>query len=126
VHEIELLNISCDVLVLCTPPKINNDTGICQGIGAQFVPTMRVLKWLLEEGLLRRLPNGFHQAAPHPLDELVRRIEHNGAASPAKPIIDPYAPPADRRWKRSPPRSARQVKPTTAGRSIRGPREILI
>jgi hypothetical protein len=44
VHEIELLNVSCDLLVLCPPPKINNDTGICQGSGAKFVPTMRVLK----------------------------------------------------------------------------------
>jgi hypothetical protein len=98
IHEVELLNLACDVLIVCAPPKINNDTGcIRHGTGAPFVPTMRVLQWLLEQGLLLRLPNGFYQSGPGAIDELIHRLSHDGDASPGwvDGTATPSPPPAD-------------------------------
>jgi hypothetical protein len=87
-----LLNLAVDVLVVCAPPKTNNDPGI-RHIGAEFVPTMRVLQWLLGQGLLIRSPDGFYQSIPGALDELLCRVESGGDASPGAPTVpqDPFA-----------------------------------
>ena len=62
--------------------------------GADHARTLTILEFLTAQGLFIKF-DGRHEAIPEAIDELVHRLENNGAVSPAKPILDPY--PAARR-----------------------------
>ena len=95
IYRADDLDFAVDLLVYCAKPRSWTEL-VRHGrdCGADHVRTLTVLNFLTSQGLFNRF-DGRHEASPQAIDELTRRIENNGAASPARPIVDPY--PAARR-----------------------------